>query len=194
MDCIKAGRLIRTLRLEQGMTQAQLAEKLNVSPKTVSKWENGNGCPDVSLLGALSSCLGVGLEPLLAGELGEHDATGGNMKKAKYFVCPVCGSVTLTTGEAAISCCGRKLPALEPQKAEAAEKLTVEAVENDWYITSDHPMTKADYISFVAFATGERVQLIKQYPEWNLQLRIQNRGHGMLLWYSEKEGLRYQLV
>ncbi len=41
MDCAKAGRLIRTLRLERGLTQAELAEVLCVSPKTVSKWENG---------------------------------------------------------------------------------------------------------------------------------------------------------
>ncbi|MDD5917663.1 MAG: helix-turn-helix transcriptional regulator [bacterium] len=194
MDCRKAGQMIRALRLEHGMTQAELAEMLSVSPKTVSKWENGNGCPDVSLLAALSGCLGVELETLLSGEPGANGPVGGNMKKTKYFVCPVCGSITLSTGEASISCCGRKLAALVPKKAEAAERLTVETVENDWYITSSHAMTKEDYISFVAFQTGDRVQLVKQYPEWNLQVRTERRGHGMLLWYSAKEGLLYQLV
>lgn len=116
------------------------------------------------------------------------------MKKAKYAVCPACGSITLTTGEAEISCCGRKLAALVTKKADAGEKLTVEPVENEWYITSPHAMTKEDYISFVAFQTGDRVQLVKQYPEWDLQVRIERRGRGMLLWHSAKEGLLYQLI
>lgn len=194
MDCAKAGRLIRTLRLERGLTQAELAEVLCVSPKTVSKWENGKGYPDISLLPALSDSLGVAPGTLLLGELCANDVVGGNMKKTKYAVCPACGSITLTTGEAEITCCGRKLAALVPKKADVGEKLTVEPVENEWYITSAHAMTKEDYISFVAFQTGDRVQLIKQYPEWDLQVRIERRGHGMLLCHSAKEGLLYQLI
>ena len=194
MDCAKAGRLIRTLRLERGLTQAELAEVPCVRPKTVSKWENGKGYPDISLLPALSDSLGVAPGTLLLGELCSNDVVGVNMKKTKYAVCPACGSITLTTGEAEITCCGRKLAALVPKKADAGEKLTVEPVENEWYITSAHAMTKEDYISFVAFQTGDRVQLIKQYPEWDLHVRIERRGHGMLLWYSAKAGLLYQLV
>lgn len=116
------------------------------------------------------------------------------MKKAKFYVCPVCGNVTLCTGNAAVSCCGRTLEALTPRKAEGADKLHVEEVENDWYVTSSHPMTKEDYISFVAFATGGQMNLIKQYPEWDLQVRLLRRGHGMLYWYSASQGLNYQLL
>lgn len=194
MDCAKVGRLIRTLRLERGLTQAELAGMLCVSPKTVSKWETGKGCPDLSLLPALSDSLGVEPGTLLLGELCANDVVRGNMKKTKYAVCPACGSITLTTGETEISCCGRKLAALMPKKAGAAEKLTIKPVENEWYITSPHAMRKEDYISFVAFQTGDRVQLVKQYPEWDLQVRMERRGHGMLLWYSAKEGLLYQLI
>ena len=116
------------------------------------------------------------------------------MKKLSYYVCPTCGNLTFCTGQAEVSCCGRKLAALVPQKAREEEKLTVELVETDWFITSSHPMRKDDYISFVAFATGDRLQVVKQYPEWDLQVRIPARGHGLLLWYSEKQGLLYQLV
>lgn len=88
-----------------------------------------------------------------------------------------------------MSCCGRVLETLMPKKAEEQQKLTVEVMEDDWYITSEHPMSKEDYISFVAFATGDRLQLLKQYPEWNLSLHIQKRGHGQLLWYMRRAKL-----
>ena len=190
----KIGETIAALRRQRGITQEALAGAVGVSAAAVSKWETGKGYPDISLLPALSDSLGVAPGTLLLGELCANDGVGGNMKKTKYAVCPACGSITLTTGEAEITCCGRKLAALVPKKADVGEKLTVEPVENEWYITSAHAMTKEDYISFVAFQTGDRVQLIKQYPEWDLQVRIERRGHGMLLWHSAKEGLLYQLI
>ncbi|MGN0714758.1 MAG: helix-turn-helix domain-containing protein [Anaerovoracaceae bacterium] len=199
MNNEKIGSLIFTLRTEKGMTQKQLADVLSISDKTVSKWERGAGCPDISLLRSLCDYFGVDMEKMLDGELAENDFTGGNMKKSKFYVCPVCGNVTVTTGEASISCCGRKLESLEPVrlgKGNAAdsglpEPLQVEKIEDDWYITSNHPMGKDNYISFVAFLTGDRLQLVKQYPEWNLQVRIPARGHGMLLWYSTGDGKLY---
>ncbi|MEG0036022.1 MAG: helix-turn-helix domain-containing protein [Oscillospiraceae bacterium] len=180
--------------MEQALTQRALAEKMAVSDKTISKWERGLGCPDVTLLPILARLLGVGMERLLDGELAPNDFVGGNMKKAKYFVCPDCGNVTVCTGNAAVSCCGRTLAALTAQKAAPTQKLTVEPVEDEWYITSDHPMQKEHYISFLAIVTGESIQLIKQYPEWNLQARIPNRGHVTLLWYDTQQGLFYQLL
>jgi len=194
MDCAKTGALIRKLRTEKKLTQAALAESLGLSAKAVSKWERGLGCPDVSLLPVLSSILGVELSHLLEGELSPNQTVGGNMKKTKYFVCPNCGSISLSTGSAEISCCGRRLTPLEMKKAVPEEKLHAEIVEDEWFITGDHPMEKDNYISFVAFQTGDKVELIKQYPEWNLQLRLKKRGHGQLIWYSTSLGLRYQLL
>ncbi len=194
MDNEKIGALIRRLRREQGLTQRGLAEQLGLSDKAVSKWERGLGCPEVSFLPRLSGIFGVDLERMLRGDLTPNELVGGNMKKLSYYVCPTCGNLTFCTGQAEVSCCGRKLAALVPQKAREEEKLTVELVETDWFITSSHPMRKDDYISFVAFATGDRLQVVKQYPEWDLQVRIPARGHGLLLWYSEKQGLLYQLL
>lgn len=194
MDCTKVGELIRCLRQEKGLTQKQLADTMHLSDKTVSKWERGLGCPDVSLLADLSDILGVNVEDILDGELSPNPFVGGNMKKSRYYVCPICGNITLCTGNASVSCCGRKLEPLELRKADDEQKLCVESVEDDWYITGSHPMQKDNYIAFVALATGEKVQLIKQYPEWNLQLRIPKRGHGTLLWYSTQDGLFYQLL
>ena len=194
MDLKKVGALIRALRREAGMTQRALAERLNLSAKTVSKWECGQGCPDVSLLRELSQILGVDLQNLLAGELTANETVGGNMKKSKFYVCNDCGSITVSTGHAEISCCGRRLQALEMQKAAAEQRLQVEMVEDEWFVTSDHPMEKENYIAFVAYASGAKLEMHKQYPEWNLQLRIPRRGHGMLIWYAADCGLLYQLV
>ena len=194
MNSVKTGNLIKAFRLEKGLTQKQLADKLCLSDKTISKWERGYGCPDPAIWDNLSNILGIGVDSILKGEIEFSQPIGGNMKKSKYYVCPVCGNILLSTGEAEIMCCGRKLKPMEARKATENQRLMVENVEDDWYITSDHPMTKDDYISFVAFASGDRIQMYKQYPEWNLQVRIHKRGHGMLYWYSTTQGFFYQLI
>ena len=219
MDLIKIGKYIAEKRKGLGLTQRQVAEQLGMSDKSVSKWERGAGCPDIALLRTLCDYFGVDMEKMLDGELEANDFTGGNMKKSKFYVCPVCGNVTVTTGEVNISCCGRKLESLEPirlgkkqasnqasnqasdqasdqvadkdAETELPAPLQVEKIEDDWYLTSNHPMRKDNYISFVAFLTGDRLQLVKQYPEWTLQVRIPARGHGMLLWYSTGAGRLY---
>ena len=194
MDTVKIGMLIRMLRKKKGLTQKQLADKMYLSDRTVSKWERGHGCPDVSVLTLLSEILEVKVECLLNGSLSENDFTGGNMKNTKYYVCNSCGNISLCTGSAEVSCCGKKLEPLKPEKAGADCGIKIENIEDDWYITFDYPMTKKDYISFVAFASGERINIFKQYPEWPVQVRFQRRGHGMLLWYSERIGLMYRLI
>lgn len=194
MDYAKIGALIRRLRRERGLTQGQLAEALGLSPKTVSKWERALGCPDVSLLPALSACLQVDVSALLAGELVENQLSGGNMNKTRFFVCPVCGSLSFCTGPSSVSCCGRPLEALEPQKAAPEQALRVTDSDGDWYVESDHPARKDDYISFLALVTGEKLLVLRQYPEWEIHARLPGRPHGKLVWYSTTRGLFYQLV
>ncbi|ARF13112.1 helix-turn-helix domain-containing protein [Sporosarcina ureae] len=194
MDTSKVGEVIYNLRKEKGFTQKQLADQMNISDRTISKWERGYGCPDVTLLSSLSTLLGVNIENILDGELLSNEFIGGNMKKSKYFVCPSCHNIVLATGDITISCCGRKLEALEAKKASQTEKLTIEEVDNEHFISSDHPMTKDHYISFIAFATGDQVQIIKQYPEWSFQTRLPKRKHGTLLWYDTQLGLYYQFI
>lgn len=116
------------------------------------------------------------------------------MKHIRFFVCPDCGSITTSTGNAQVSCCGRPLAPLTAQKADEAHKLRVEEVEDEWYLTTDHPMTKDCYLSFTAFALGDSVHIVKHYPEWDFQLRLPRRRHGTLFWYSTREGLFYQYL
>ncbi len=68
MDQEKIGRFIANCRKECNLTQEQVAEKLGVSNKTVSRWENGNGFPDVSLLQPLCELLNISVNELLLGE------------------------------------------------------------------------------------------------------------------------------
>lgn len=194
MDCIKIGQLIRRLRQEQNLTQLQLAEHMNISDKTVSKWERGLGCPDLCLLPALSTLLGVTAEDLLSGELNANDSVGGNMKKLKFYVCPHCGNILTSTSDADISCCGKKLPALLPQKAADFEKLSVETIENEYFVTANHESTKEHYLTFAALLTGDTLLLRKLYPEWDVQLRLPRLAHGVLVWHCSQHGLFYQTI
>ena len=192
MDHTKIGKLIYTLRKENGMTQLQLAESMNISDKTVSKWERGLGCPDVSLLCELSSIFHVDLSELLRGQLSTNGILGGNMKKIKIYVCPNCGNLLTALTDTSISCCGKKLLPLEFKKTDVANQLTVERMENDYFISTDHEMTREHYISFVALISDNTIMMRKQYPEWNLQVRIPIYAHGRLVWYCTRHGLFYQ--
>lgn len=194
MDHVKIGQLIYRLRKEKHLTQLQLANQMNISDKAISKWERGLGCPDVSLLPDLSKIFNVDLEKLLSGELDINEVLGGDMRKMNFYICPTCGNMITSMTDTTISCCGKKLNAIQLQKANEDEKLSVDIIENDFFITSEHQMTREHYIAFVALLTGDSIMLRKQYPEWGLQVRIPVFAHGRLLWYCTKHGLFYQEV
>lgn len=194
MDNVKMGQLIRRLRKENSMTQLQLAEKLHVSDKAVSKWERGIGGPEVSLITQLSGIFAVDMQNLLSGELNRNDLPGGNMKKLKLYICPHCGNLITSMTDTSVTCCGRKLQAVIPQKATEAEKLSVQIIEHEFFISSDHEMTKDHHITFVALLTSDTVFLKKLYPQWDLQIRVPIFAHGKLLWYCRKHGLFCQEV
>ena len=189
MDCSKVGGLIGYLRKEKNMTQKEVADRLNISDKTISKWERGRGCPDVSLLAELSNLFGVNIEKILLGDLIPNDTDGGNMKRIKFYVCSNCNNVITGTGEAEISCCGRKLEPLIAKSVDEEHKTTIEEIENDLYVTIEHEMSKTHYISFVAYVAYDRVLLIKLYPEQNAELRFPKMKAGKLFIYCNQHGL-----
>ena len=154
MNQVKTGGLIRAARLKNGMTQLQLAEKLSVSDKAVSKWERGCGCPDLSTLPLLADVLGMDMAALLTGDLEENDMGNGDLRKLKFYVCPTCSNLLFAADEAQVSCCGQKLTALERREADDAHRLTVETADGERFITASHEMTKGHFLSFVAFLTG----------------------------------------
>ena len=180
---------IRQLREQRGLTQEKLAQQIGVSSKTISKWETAKGLPDVSLLQPLAQALGISLIELMNGEHIINRNVSANMLRCKFYVCPVCGNVIHSTGNSVISCCGITLPALEAEEADEAHGIYIEAVEDEHFVTVDHPMTKQHYISFLAYVTSDRLQLVKLYPEGNAETRFQLRGAGMLYWYCNQHGL-----
>ncbi len=192
MDQEKIGGLIRTLRQEQGLTQRQLAQQMHISDKAVSKWERGQGCPDLSLLPGLSNLLGVDMERLLSGELNVNEILGGNMKKLNFYVCPTCGNTVTSLAEAGVTCCGKKLQPLQAKKAEGEERLNLEIVEDEYYLTTGHPMEREHYIAWVALLSGDSLILRRLYPEWEMQARLPMLPHGRLYWYCSKHGLFWQ--
>ncbi len=194
MDNTKIGDLVRKLRKEKHMTQLQLAKMLNISDKAVSKWERGFGCPEVSLIAELSRIFEVDIQNLLSGDLNRNEVMGGNMRKMKFYVCPDCGNLITSMADTSITCCGRKLKATEPTKASEEEKLSVQIIDNHYSISSDHEMTKEHYITFIALITSDTLVLKKQYPEWDLQVRIPMLAHGRLFWYCKQHGLFWQVV
>lgn len=189
MDCIKVGKLILSLRKEKSMTQREIADAMNISDKTISKWERGLGCPDVSLLSELSHILGVNIERILLGNIDPNDADGGNMKRIKFYVCPNCGNVINSTGESEISCCGRKLEPLKAKQANGAHRAKIEAIDNEHYVTFEHEMSKSHYIRFVAYVTCDRLILVRLYPEQDAQLRLPIMFGGSLYFYCNQHGL-----
>lgn len=191
MDCKKIGQLILQLRKERGLTQKQVAEKLNITNKTISKWECGNGCPDVTLWGELSAILGADILKLLEGELKPNIKDVGKIDKVRFYVCPKCGNILISTSDAAISCCGRKLSALKSIPATDEHKMNIEQIEMEYYITVDHEMSKSHYIYFAAYVHYDTVLLLRLYPEQNPSFYLPvMKSKGNLYLYCTEHGLQ----
>ena len=180
---------IKQLRESRNLTQAELAERIGVSSKTISKWETAKGLPDISLLQPLAQALGISVIELMNGEQIINKNTSANMLRCKFHVCPVCGNVIHSTGNSLISCCGITLPELEAEEADLDHTIRIENVEDEHFLTIAHPMTKQHYISFLAYVTSDRMQMVKLYPEGNAETRLQLRGRGLLYWYCNRHGL-----
>lgn len=180
---------IRALRERKTLTQKQLAEKLCISDKTISKWETGKGLPDISLLEDLARVLGVSLTELMTGDLQTNENRSANLRRMGFYVCPVCGNVITAVGKGSFSCCGIPLPVQEAQPEDNAHTITVEPVEDEICVTIAHPMTKSHYISFIAWVSNDRAELVKLYPEQDITVRFKKRGHGTVYAYCNRDGL-----
>lgn len=189
MDLLKTSRLIAELRNEKGLTQKDVAEKMGICAKTVSKWETGHGFPDISLITKLSDIFGVDISKLLDGEMPKIKPEVGNVKRTKFYVCEKCGNIFTSIGNAEILCCGRKLSPLSAKAPDEAHKLNVEKIEDEYYITFSHSMTKEHYISFVSYVRFDRVLTVKLYPEQDAELRIPQMRGGKIYYYCSTHGL-----
>ena len=189
MNSYVTGTTIKKLREARKLTQSQLGGMIGVSSKTISKWETGKGLPDISLLQPLGQALGISVIELMNGQHILNQNISANMLRCKFYVCPICGNMIHSIGTAVVSCCGITLPPLEAEEADLDHTVTIETVEDEHFISIPHPMTKQHSLSFVAFVTSDRMQLVKFYPEGNAETRMQLRGRGYLYYYCNHHGL-----
>lgn len=189
MNLTKTGELLGRLRKERGMTQKDVADVLHISDRTVSKWERGSGLPDVSMWKGISALFGVDIEKLLEGELSEKGTEAGNMKRMKFYRCGHCGNIFWSTGGGEISCCGRKLAPLQAQEADAAHKIKMEEIDNEYYVTFPHEMEKEHFISFAALVSWDRATVVRLYPEQPGEVRFPRIRRGELYLCCSRDGL-----
>ena len=189
MDRYVTGEVIKRLRESKKLTQEELAGRLFVTSKAISKWETGKGYPDISLLEPLAKALDISVIELLSGNDIKNANRSANMLRGKFYVCPVCGNVIRAAGEAVVSCCGVTLPALETEEAEGEHAIKTEIAEDEYYVTMDHPMTKDHYISFLAAVSDQGDQLVKLYPQGSCEARFKINRVKYLYAYCNRHGL-----
>lgn len=189
MNQYVTGAVIRMLREKNHLTQVELGDRINVSDKTVSKWETAKGYPDISLLEPLAKALGVSVTELISGKTVSNVNVSANMLRSKFYVCPVCGNVIHSTGEAVINCHGILLTPIEAEETDEDHKIFIERVEDEYYVQMEHDMKKKHYISFVAALSLDRLQMVKLYPEREPAARFKMDGVKQILFYCNKDGL-----
>ena len=194
MNQYVTGAIIKELREKSKLTQLQLAEKLGVSDKTDSKWETGKGYPDITLLEPIAEVFSVSVTELISGNTIRNTNVSANMRRSKFYVCPVCGNVIHSMGEADIHCHGISLVPLEAEPSNEHHPIFIERVEDEYYVRIDHSMTKEHYISFIAAVSLDDLQLIRLYPEGNAEARFRIRGVKRILFYCNRDGLFYMDV
>ena len=189
MNQYVTGTVIRELREKNRMTQLQLAERLGVSDKTVSKWETGKGYPDITLLEPIAKVFRVSVTELISGNTVQNANVSANMMRSKFHVCPVCGNVIHSMGDAAIHCHGILLAPLEAEPTDEQHLILIERVEDEYYVRIDHSMTKEHYISFTAAVSSDKMQLVKLYPEGSAEAHFKIRGVRRIFFYCNRDGL-----
>lgn len=189
MDQYVTGAAIRELRQQKGLTQLQLARLLSVSDKAVSKWETGKGYPDITLLEPIADAFGISVTELISGNRIQNRNVSANMMKSGFYICPVCGNVIHAMGEAVVQCHGIRLLPAEPEMTDERHKVFIERVEDEYYVRIDHEMTKQHFISFVAAASPDRMQIVKLYPEGNAETRFRISGVRKIFFHCNRDGL-----
>lgn len=189
MNQYETGVVIKELREKNHITQLQLAEKLGVSDKTISKWETGKGYPDITLLEPIADALSVSVTELISGNTVCNFNVSANMLRSQFYVCPVCGNVIHSMGEAVIHCHGLLLQPTEAEETDEDHKTFVERIEDEYYVQIEHEMSKKHYISFIAAVSSDRIQMVRLYPEGEAQARFKIRGVKEIYFYCNKSGL-----
>lgn len=190
MNAEKTGKVIFEARMKKGLTQKELAQLICVTDKAVCKWEKGHGCPDITVLHALSHALGIDIQSLLTGELSASPAQGGNLKKLRLYRCADCGNLVTSTKEIELSCCGKRLEQMpacnlktaSPENSMKTRQMNwfepeVQEFDGQYALKFNHPMTKENYISNFVYVQYDRATVINLFAQQEAQVILpQIRG------------------
>lgn len=195
MDYKQCGDILAEARKKKGYTQKEVAIRLNVSDKAVSKWERGAGCPDIRILSDLADILEIDSKVLLSGIASCNTADNGNLKRLKLYVCPDCHNIITSTGNAELACCGKQLKELKVKKEDSQHMLLCERSDDGYFVRMEqHPMNKEHYISFICYVTGDKFFMVKLYPEQNCEVHLRIYGHGYIYAYCNEDGLYGKVI
>lgn len=189
MNQYVTGAVIKRLREEKNMTQLQLADRLAVSAKTVSKWETAKGYPDITLLEPIANALSVSITELLSGNTVVNSNVSANMQHSHFYVCPACGNIIHSMGETVIQCHGLQLKPEVAEETDENHKIFIEQVEDEYYVQIEHDMSKQHYISFIAAVSLDKIQMVKLYPQGNAEARFKMNGVKKIYFYCNRSGL-----
>ena len=189
MNQYVTGAVIRELREKNNLTQLQLAEKLGISDKTVSKWETGRGYPDITLLEPIAGVFHVSVTELISGNTVHNANVSANMMRSKFYICPVCGNVIHSMGEAVVTCHGIQLRPLEAEQSDEQHMIFVERVEDEYWVRIAHEMTRNHHITFIAALSPDGLQMTKLYPEGEAHAWFKIRGVKQILFCCNHDGL-----
>lgn len=116
------------------------------------------------------------------------------MRRVKFYTCKKCGDIIVSLDGKEMYCCGEKLDYSEPQEALGEDKLKIEKLDNELFISANHPDDKDNYINFVAYLRIDTMLIKRHYPEWDLDFRFPYLGQGKLIFNSTSKGIFVQRI
>ena len=131
----------------------------------------------------------VSVTELISGSTVRNSNVSANMLRSKFYICPICGNVIHSIGEAVVNCHGVLMTEAQPEEIDEKHEIFIERVEDEYYVRIEHDMTKKHYISFIAAVSSDRIQMVKLYPEGNAETRFKINGVKRILFYCNRDGL-----
>lgn len=111
-------------------------------------------------------------------------------EKVVFHVCPQCGNVMVGWSKFEVECCKERLEVLDPVEPGPDGRLDVEKAEDEILVTSTLTQTKEDHVSFVALVQDDRWEIVRLYPEWDVNVYLKKRGRGKAMLYFFRTGNR----
>lgn len=141
------------------------------------------------MLEPIADVFSVSVTELISGNAVTNSNVSANMLRSHFYVCPVCGNIFHSMGEAVVQCHGIQLKSEEAEETDEKHKIFLERVEDEYYVQIEHEMTKKHYISFIAAVSSDRIQMVKLYPQGNAETRFKMNGVKKIYFYCNQSGL-----